>query len=138
LVIILDRYVQFSLDSGTAKVTIMGLTVARVVMVIAAAFVVVFSILSAVFAYRSEIRHRVLWAFLCLLGSPVTTMNWSTGAVGTRLLRVQVLGVGAVKPRPDAPWFLSVAFPVGAVLFRARRKKLIAAHRPLRAEDQIQ
>jgi hypothetical protein len=106
-------------------------------MVGAAVFVLAFSLVSAVFAYRSDIRRRLLWALVCLVGGPVTTMNWETGALRTRMMSVQLLGVAAIKPGPSAPWFVSVAFPFGAVLFRTRRKRLIADHHPLRAEDQI-
>jgi hypothetical protein len=109
----------------------------RVLMTLAAMFVLVFSLITAVYAYRSDIRLRKTWAFIAILGTPVTIMNWRTGTFVTRALSVQVLGVGAVRPGSEAPWFLRVAFPMGAVLFRTRRRALIAAHRPLRSDDQI-
>ena len=116
----------------------MALSFAHIFMTVAAVLAASFGIATAIRAYRSQIRRRWLWILICLLGAPVTTMNWATGQVRTQALRIQIVNVGVVRPGPNAPWFLSVAFPVGAFLFLSRRKKLLADARPLLSEERLQ
>jgi hypothetical protein len=116
----------------------MGLTFVRILLTAGALLAGGFSIVTAIRAYRSRIQRRWLWILISLLGTPVTTMNWSTGEVRTRALSVLLFSAGFLKPGPNAPWFVDVAFPLGAFLFLGRRKKLLAAARPLLAEDELQ
>ena len=116
----------------------MALSFAHVLMTVAAVLAAGVGIATAIRAYRSQIRRRWLWILISLLGAPVTTMNWATGQVRTQALRIQVVNVGVVRPAADAPWFLSVAFPLGAFLFLSRRKKLLADARPLLPEERLQ
>ena len=116
----------------------MALSFAHIFMTVAAVLAAGFGIATAIRAYRSQIRRRWLWILISLLGAPVTTMNWATGQVRTQALRIQVVNVGVVRPSPNEPWFLSVAFPVGAFLFLSRRKKLLADARPLLSEERLQ
>ena len=116
----------------------MALSFARILMSIAAVLAAGFSVVTAIRAFRSRIRRRWLWILISLLGAPVTTMNWATGQLRTQTLRIQLVNVGVVRPGPNAPWFLSVAFPLGAFLFVSRRKKLLADARPLLPEDRLQ
>ena len=115
----------------------MALSISRLLIVLAAAAVLAFSVLTAIKAFRSRIRHPWFWAFVSLLAAPVMTMNWTTGQVGTELLTIQLFGVGAVRPLSGSTWYVSVAFPVGALLFRNRRRQLIREHRPLVPDDQL-
>jgi len=115
----------------------MALSFAHVLMTAAAVLAAGFSVATAIRAYRSRIRRRWLWILISLLGAPVTTMNWTTGQVRTQTLRIQLANVGVVRPGPNAPWFLSVAFPIGAFVFLSRRKKLLADARPLLAEEHL-
>src|SRR5436305_2927483 len=108
----------------------MALSFARILLSLGAAFAAGFGVATAIRAYRSQIRRRWLWILISLLGTPVTTMNWATGQVRTQTLRIQLFNVAVLKPGPHAPWFLSVAFPLGAFLFLSRRKKLLADARP--------
>src|SRR5947209_7674248 len=114
----------------------MALSFAHVLMTVAAVLAAGVGIATAIRAYRSQIRRRWLWILISLLGAPVTTMNWATGQVRTQALRIQLVNVGVVRPAADAPWFLSVAFPLGAFLFLSRRKKLLADARPLLPEER--
>ena len=115
----------------------MALSFAHVLMTVAAVLAAGVGIATAIRAYRSQIRRRWLWILISLLGAPVTTMNWATGQVRTQALRIQLVNVGVVRPGANAPWFLSVAFPLGAFLFLSRRRKLLADARPLLPEDRL-
>lgn len=96
-----------------------------------------FCLVTARLALRSPIRHRYWWTFVSLLAAPVLTMNWAGGSLSTRVLGIQLLGVGFQLGVNGAPTWLSVAPPIGAILFRQRRRELIRKHRPLVAEDQL-
>jgi hypothetical protein len=109
----------------------------RYLAVTLALIVPVFAVRTAVTAYRSTIEHPKWWTFVCLLCAPVTTLNLSSGEVSASLLSFNLFGLGYWHMLPDGPWFLQVAFPAGAVLFLNRRRKLLAAARPLCPEDQL-
>ena len=85
------------------------------------------SLVAAVLAARSPIRRKWLWVAISLLGAPGVTVDWNTGHFLTRVALIQVLGVGVSRSvDPGAHWHITVAFPLGAVIFLARRRALIA------------
>ena len=97
----------------------------------------VFCIWTAVRAFRSPIRHPIVWALVCTLCAPTTSIELSSRRVSTNPLFVLILGLGVSgSPRDDTAMLL-VGFPAGAVLFLSRRRKLIVVHRPLRPTDQL-
>jgi len=51
-------------------------------------------------------------------------LNWTTGAWNIQPLYFMLLGAGFTKAAPAAPLILSVAFPLGAVLFFLKRRSL--------------
>jgi hypothetical protein len=70
----------------------------------------------ALLALRTPMRRRWLWALFALVGAGTLVFNWTTGQVGFSLLNLQFFNGGAVRGGPAAPWILSAAFPVGALL----------------------
>jgi uncharacterized membrane protein (DUF441 family) len=98
----------------------------KVLFVTAAVLVLATVLTSAVVALRTPLRRRWVWVIISLLGAPGLTLNWETSQLQSRVIIFQVLGVGFSKRvAPGAPWRLSVAFPLGAVLFLARRRNLV-------------
>ena len=111
------------LDSADTRaessVTLLFLLVAVLVLAI--------SLVAAVLAARSPIRQKWLWVAISLLGAPGVTVDWNTGQFLTRVALIQVLGAGVSRSTdPGAHWLITVAFPLGAVIFLARRRALIA------------
>ena len=56
------------------------------------------------------------WVIFILLGFVAITVNWTTGALAFQPLSFHVLGAGA-RAAPFSPWFVTVSFPLGAVIF---------------------
>ena len=98
-----------------------------------AVLILLTSLVAAVLAALSPIHRKWLWVAISLLGAPGVSVDWNTGQFLTRVALIQVLGVGVSRSRdPGAHWHITVAFPLGAVIFLARRRALIA-----RASTQI-
>jgi hypothetical protein len=68
-------------------------------------------------------RRKWLWAIFTLLGVVSVHLNWSTESFSFQPLSFLLFGAGATS-EPYGPWMISIAFPLGAVWFLARRKKL--------------
>jgi hypothetical protein len=84
---------------------------------------------SAVFiATRRGMPRRWRWVLLSLLGVSAFRLNWATGAIDFGLLQVQLASASFLRAGPAAPWILSFAVPVGALvgLTRYRSWRLLA------------
>ena len=88
----------------------------------------IYSISTARLAYRSPIERRWLWVLCSLACSPTVRLDTATGSIGTQLISVTLLGLGWVST--PAGSIVIVAFPAGALLFRQRRRSLIARNYP--------
>ncbi len=95
-----------------------------------------FAISSARLAYRSVIERRWLWVLLCLVCAPVSSLSLPGGTVRTSVLSIVFFGI-AYFSQPDGTAVLQVGLPLGALLFRHRRMKLLAAARPARSSAQL-
>ena len=99
--------------------------------------IVLFTLRTAVTAFRSPIRHPWWWTFVCLLCAPVTTLNLDAETFSSNLLSVLLFGAGCWHSLPSGPTIIQVGFPAGALLFLSRRRKLVAAWRPMLAEGKL-
>jgi hypothetical protein len=84
---------------------------------------------------RTAMPRRWLWAFVALLGYGQFSLNWSTGEVGTALLRVQLFGAGFVRFGIVSPWIVSFSLPLGAAYALWRRQRFMTAG--ARAEPSV-
>lgn len=83
-----------------------------------------FCFASFIICLRTPIRRRKwLWAVATLLGVVTLSLNWSTGEFSFQLISIQLLSASAVA-RLYSPWILSISFPLGAVMFWIKRKRL--------------
>jgi len=90
-------------------------------------FVVVvpaFIIFAAVLLFRTKIKRKWLWFIFILLGFVQFTFNWTSGDVGFRPIAFGLLGAGMFRASPYAPWIISIALPIGAVVFLAKRRSI--------------
>lgn len=77
----------------------------------------VFSLGTAVFiGTRRSMPKRWRWVLLSLLGVGAFRLNWATGAIDFALMQVQLASASFVRAGPAAPWILSFAIPVGALI----------------------
>jgi hypothetical protein len=122
---------RYDVDPITAsEFTLQGKGAAHYLFLVAMFATVTFTLGAAVWVVRQRgFPRRWLWAFVALLGAWVVTLDWSSGVITTSLFRVQLLGGGAFKGGPGAPWMLSLAFPAGAILAISR----VRAWREMRA-----
>ena len=69
-------------------------------------------------------KRKWLWLLFVAVGIFQLQINWTTGAWGIQPLYFLLLGAGFTKAAAAAPLILSVAFPLGAVLFLLKRRSL--------------
>lgn len=69
---------------------------------------------------RNWLKRRWLWTLGSLFGFVGFGLNWSTGAWAIQFLNVSLLGAGAAKAGPYAPWLLSFGIPVVALIVIVR------------------
>jgi hypothetical protein len=85
--------------------------------------VALFILTVVVVCVRTKIpRRKWLWVSFVLVGVGQFQLNWTTGQTAVRPLSFRLMGAGARATGPYAPWILSVSFPLGAVVFLARRR----------------
>jgi hypothetical protein len=78
--------------------------------------------------------RRWLWALFALFGVGSFAMNWTTGAVSSSLFSFQLIG-SIQRVGLAGPWFISVSFPLGAIVaLRKRSQALTTSAIPPRAE----
>jgi hypothetical protein len=88
-----------------------------------------FILVTFVFCIRTPIRRKKwLWMFFVLLGVGSLQLNWTTGEYAIQLMSFNLVGAGAMASGPYGPWIFSIGVPLGAILFWARREKLITKH----------
>jgi hypothetical protein len=68
--------------------------------------------------------RKWLWILFIALGFLKLQLNETTGAWTIQPLYFLLLGAGFTKAAPATPLFLSVAFPLGAVLFLLKRRSI--------------
>jgi len=111
----LARLNAFRLDGKSPRhFVVLALTV------LVAAFV----LLALVVCARTPLRRKWLWLLFVAVGFGKLTLNWTTGAVGFSPIAFQLLGASAFAAGAYAPWILGVSFPLGAIVFLARRRRL--------------
>lgn len=70
------------------------------------------------------LKRKWWWALFTLIGVFTVSINWSTGELGVQPLSFLLLSA-ATFGSTYSPWFVNVAFPIGAVCFLWRRHVLL-------------
>ena len=100
-----------------------GKSFAHYAMLVLAPGVALFILTVLVVCIRTKIpRRKWLWVLFVLIGFGRFQMNWTTGQTAVSPVSLLLMGAGARTAGPYAPWILSVSFPLGAVVFLARRR----------------
>ena len=63
------------------------------------------------------LRRKWAWVIFIILGVGTLTLDWNSGDMTYALLHFQLFGAGVNAP----PWVISVALPLGALIYLARR-----------------
>jgi hypothetical protein len=75
---------------------------------------------------RSRLPRKWLWIVFILFGVCQFRLDWTSGAYEFRPISVSLFGTSLFKVGPYAPWILSCAVPLGAIVFLIRRRRLIS------------
>lgn len=71
-------------------------------------------------ATRRQMPKRWRWVLASIVGVGSYSMNWTTGQTAIRLVSVQLFSAAAVRSGPVAPWVITFAFPIGAIVALTR------------------
>jgi hypothetical protein len=106
--------------------TFAGKSILYYVILVAAVITPLFMLFSLIVCIRTKMKKRKwLWIIFIIFGFGALSLNWTTGQMNLNPLNFQLFGAGCHKPGLYAQWTISVAFPLGAILFLIRRKKLM-------------
>jgi hypothetical protein len=73
---------------------------------------------------RSRVRRKWLWMLFVASAVGQLAVNWTNGELGFRMFHLQLFGLGATKVGSHAPWIFAVGFPLGALLFLWRQRRM--------------
>lgn len=104
--------------------TLAGKSIRHYVLFSLALIIPVFIIWTIILCARTKIRKKWLWIIFILIGITSLNLNWTTGQMGFQPIAFEIPGVGMVKMGLYAPWILKVSFPLGAILFLIKRRRL--------------
>ncbi len=119
--------------------------------VLALAFIVpLFIVFTLVKCIRTKgLKRKWLWIIFILFGMYGITFNWyngdltmsflekrADGGVTFNFISLNLLGVGVAKTGPLSPWIFDIGFPLGAVLFWFKLRKMARATAAVFADEQ--
>lgn len=84
-------------------------------------------IASLILCVKSTIKKKWLWIIFILCGIGKLGINWTTGQIlfNPLSINIQLCGSACFKPGIYAPWVISTSFPLGAIIFLFKRKKIL-------------
>ena len=109
---------RFTLEGkGFLHYVVLALTIA----------VPVFIVYTLVLCVKTPIaRRKWLWVLFVAVGFVQLSLNWTDGSFRLQPISFALLGAGFYRGGPYAPYIFNVAFPLGAIVFLARRRSLAA------------
>lgn len=75
-------------------------------------------------ARAKRLQKKWLWMLFIAVGLVQFSLNWTTGQLNIQPFSFQLLGAGFFSSGPYAPLVLTIALPIGALVFLARRHAL--------------
>ena len=106
------------------RLTFQGKSIVHYVVFAFAIAIPLFIITTVVVCVRSRVRRRWLWIIFVLLGFGQLQLNWTTGEWALRPLSFLLPGAAAFRAGFYGPWTISIALPVGAIVFLICRRRL--------------
>lgn len=105
------------------RFTFEGKGIAHYIVFALSIFIPLFIVYSLVLCSRTKIpKHKWLWLLFIAAGFVQFQFNWTDGTWGVQPLSLLLLGAGYAKAGPVAPLIFRLAFPLGAVVFLAKRR----------------
>jgi hypothetical protein len=120
--------------SELTKFTMEYRSPAQYIFLIIVILVPLFKLVTLTIMLRSKMtkRKKIIWTLIIVLVAfPKFFMNWGNNQTDFQVLNIGFTGSGIFKPNLYSYWVLFFNFPVGAILFWARRSKLLAPTVPV-------
>lgn len=76
-----------------------------------------------------KLKRKWLWVLFVLFGVGALAVNWTTGQIGFSPLSLQLFEISAFAP-PFGPAVVKVRFPLGALIYLLRRRRIEPAELP--------
>lgn len=112
------------------KFTLTGKSALQYILLIMAAVVPIFILVTTYFCIRTPIpKRKWLWVLFILAGIGSININWTTGQFGMQLLSIKLFSASAVAAGSFAPWIISASIPLGAIIFWFKRNGFIEVSR---------
>jgi hypothetical protein len=80
------------------------------------------------------LKRKWLWILFILFGFGELAVNWTTGEMRFSLLAFQLLGFSAFAAL-YGPWIVKVGFPLGALIYLLRGRRIEPSSLPLRTDN---
>ena len=107
--------------------TLQGKGLIHYMFLVLAVAVPVFVLGVLVLCIRTQVpRRKWLWVLFIILGFVQFSLNWTDGTVNVMALSFLLFGAGFFQAGPAAPYILTVALPIGAMLFLMKRRGWVA------------
>ncbi len=87
----------------------------------------IFILYALIQCVRTRVKWKWLWIPFILIGIGSVQLNWTTGQLGLQPLALHIPGAAIGRSGLYGPWILSVSFPLGAILFLRKRRRLVSA-----------
>ncbi len=98
--------------------------------------VLMFSLVTLVVCIRTPMKKwKWLWCLVTLCGVSAINLNWANGLMAFTPITVGFPVLSAKTIGLYAPWIISVYFPVGAIVFWAKRASLLQEAKAAKAAD---
>jgi hypothetical protein len=108
---------------NTNGFTFAGKSLVHYIFLVLAVAIPLFVVFALVACARTAVpKRKWLWFLFITLGFVQLSLNWSDGAVNVKPLAFLLFGAGYFQAGPAAPYILSIAFPLGAILFFVKRR----------------
>lgn len=92
---------------------------------LAGVLIPLFCLATLIASFRTRIeRRKWLWRVFICLGFFSLSLNWTTGAISFAPFTMAVFGATAMAASIYSPWTISIALPIGAILFWFKRAQL--------------
>jgi hypothetical protein len=90
-----------------------------------------FIVFALVLCVRTPIgKRKWRWLLFVTFGFVQFSFNWTDGSYAIQPITFAIFGAGFFRAGPYAPFVLTVALPVGAIVFLLRRRSLAARSEP--------
>lgn len=106
--------------------TLTDKTPVHYLILVLAVIIPIFILITLIICIRTPIKkHKWLWIIFILLGIFRIKLNWTTGALTFSPFYAILFGASALKDTiPIEPWIISIALPLGAIIFLLQKNKI--------------